>query len=137
MNNVIKKMRDSGWVLNPGVSDFDLDEARKSMGLFLPEDFLNFLITHNGGEGYLGEEYLILWKLNELLEFNDDYEVEKYAPGLFLFGSNGGGEGFAFDRDNAMVIVMIPFIGMNRKYARFLANDFTSFLLRFFSSQHE
>jgi hypothetical protein len=55
--------------------------------------------------------------------------IPKYAPGLLLFGTNGGGEGFGFDsRSGDYEIVMVPFIGMELKYAHYLADSFSQFL---------
>lgn len=99
--------------------------------LCLPDDFLSFLSESNGGEGFVGDEYLILWKAEELTSFNKEYEVEKYAPGIFLFGSNGGGEGFGFDtRSQPYKVVEIPFIGMDLQYATIVADSFTHLLER-------
>lgn len=99
--------------------------------LCLPEDFLSVLSDVDGGEGFIGEEYLILWRADELIPFNKEYEVEKYAPGIFLFGSNGGGEGFGFDtRSKPYKVVEVPFIGMDLKYATPVADSFTHLLER-------
>jgi hypothetical protein len=100
-------------------------------GLSLPDDFLSIFSELNGGEGFVGEEYLILWKAEELIPFNREYEADKYAPGIFLFGSNGGGEGFGFDtRSKPYKVVEIPFIGMDLQYAAPIADSFTHLLER-------
>lgn len=113
------------WFLNPGASEEALEKAGATAGRPLPLDYLQFLRRHNGGEGFVGEGYLILWKAEELDAFNREYEVNDYAPGLFLFGSNGGGEGFAFDTRYAdMPIVRVPFIGMDLQYATPVADGF-------------
>lgn len=95
------------------------------LDIALPANFLNFLRQHNGGEGFIGDNYIIFWKAEELADFNREYEVEQYAPGIFLFGSNGGGEGYGFDTQSPTTpIVRIPFIGMERRYATTVAKDF-------------
>ena len=50
------------------------------------------------------------WKLDELEQFNVEYEVSKYAPGFLGFATSGGGEMFAISP--AGEIVCLPFIGM-------------------------
>jgi hypothetical protein len=96
-----------------------------SLGVPLPSDYLDFLRQHNGGEGFVGDNYIIFWRAEELADFNREYEVDKYAPGIFLFGSNGGGEGYGFDtQTDGMPIVRIPFIGMERQYATPVAKNF-------------
>jgi hypothetical protein len=52
-------------------------------GVVLPESYIDFLKKHDGGEGFIGDNYIIFWKAEELVLFNHEYEVEKYAPGIF------------------------------------------------------
>ena len=57
----------------------------------LPKDYIEFMKKHNGGEGDIGETWLIIYPLEELKEINDDYESEEFLPGHIIIGSNGGG----------------------------------------------
>lgn len=116
---------------NPPVDGNHLAEAETQYGCLLPTQYRRFMSDQDGGEGFVGGQYLILWRAAELVEFNHDYEVEKYAPGLLLFGSNGGGEAFAFDtRDRSMVVLMVPFVGMSLKDAVPVADSFEKFLIK-------
>lgn len=63
----------------------------------LPKDYIEFMKKHNGGEGDIGETWLILYPLEELQEINDDYEIEEFLPGHIIIGSNGGGELYGID----------------------------------------
>lgn len=102
-----------------------VNELSAEFGVNFPREYLEFLLLHDGCEGFIGENYIILWGVKELAEFNREYEVDKYAPGIILFGSDGGGEGYGFDTEAAtMPIVRIPFIGMGRRYATPVAKDF-------------
>lgn len=95
----------------------------------LPVDYVQFLREANGGEGFVGDSYIILWRVDELLELNAAYQVAEYAPGLFLFGSDGGGEAFAFDKRIAEPpIVSVPFVGMDLQLIRRIASNFAEFL---------
>jgi len=125
-----------GWEFNPGASEESVRVAQAGLGRELPRDYIAFLREHDGGEGSLGDRYLVLWKSTELVQFNREYEVEEYAPGVVLFGSNGANEGFGFDsRDGAMRVVMIPFVGMDLRYARPMAETFELLLTRLQSGQ--
>ena len=85
----------------------------------------------NGGEGFVGESYAILWTTEEIPEFNHDYEVALYLPGYLVIGFNGGGEAFAIKRESAEVCyVQVPFIGMCEKDCWFLGTTFEEFLNR-------
>jgi len=114
-----------------GASPEVLSETETGLSLSLPEDYKAFLQEMNGGEGFVGPEYLILWKADELKQFNEEYESGKYAPGLLLFASNGGGEGFAYDtRNSPFKVVQVPFVGMSLKDAKPVANNFIDLLER-------
>jgi hypothetical protein len=98
-------------------------------GILLPKDYADFLCRTDGGEGFVGSAYLILWRLEDLSKLNQSYQVSEYAPGLLLFGSDGGGEAFAFDtRQKTKRIVSVPFVGMSINNARIVADTFTAFL---------
>ncbi|WP_275787081.1 SMI1/KNR4 family protein [Pararhizobium gei] len=106
--------------VDPGL----VDGLPASLGVALPEDYIDFLKMHNGGEGFIGDNYIIFWKAEELADFNREYEVEQYAPGILLFASSGGGEGYGFDtQSEGMPIVRVPFIGMTRDDAELVAQN--------------
>jgi hypothetical protein len=101
----------------------------------LPADYVQFLGQMNGGEGFVGKNYLRAWPVEDLIQNNQDYHVDESAPGLFLFGSNGGGEAFAFDtRSAAPPIVAVPFI-LDLEDAIVIASDFNSFLQHLYRSE--
>lgn len=109
----------------------DIDGLRAHLGGALPESYIQFLRAHDGGEGFVGDNYIVFWKAEELVQFNRGYETETYAPGIFLFATNGGGEGYGFDTlDPASPIVQIPLIGMDRQYALPVASDLPDLFAR-------
>jgi hypothetical protein len=119
------------FMARPPASAEALRAAEQSIGKTLPEDYKAFLLEHNGGDGFIGTGYFILWRAEELCKFNDGYEVSKYAPGLLLFGSNGGGDGFAFDtRALPYRVMQVPFVGMSRADKFHAAVSFTELLMR-------
>jgi hypothetical protein len=62
---------------------------------------------------------------------NHGYEVEKYLPCSLLFGSDGGGEAYAFDlRMATSSIVRVHFVGMSWADAITLDSSFLDFLKR-------
>lgn len=44
------------------------------LGVALPESYIEFLKAHDGGEGFIGDSYIIFWKAEQLVEFNREYE---------------------------------------------------------------
>jgi hypothetical protein len=90
----------------------------------------------NGGEGFIGKNYLMAWPVEDLIQNNKDYLVDEAAPELFLFGSSGGGEAFAFDtRSSRPPIVAVPFIVISLEDAIMLAPSFNAFLQRLYRSE--
>lgn len=84
-------------------------EVEKELKVKFPIDYVDFMQEFNDGEGFVGKEYLIMYKMHEIIEVNDDCQVSEYVPGIILFGSNGGGEHFAFDyRGSEIKYIIIP-----------------------------
>ncbi|OWP71540.1 SMI1/KNR4 family protein [Pseudomonas sp. K2I15] len=119
-----------GQLNGPAEPDF-VDSLNTTLGVELAQNYLDFLKAHDGGEGFIGDHYMVFWEAQELADFNREYEVETYAPGIFLFGSDGGGEGYGFDTNEALMpIVRIPLIGMERQYAEPVARDVPDLFVR-------
>jgi RimJ/RimL family protein N-acetyltransferase/cell wall assembly regulator SMI1 len=121
---------DGAFEPNPGIPDNALSLAMKDLGVELPEDYQAFLRKTNGGAGFLGEAYVSLWRGEELKQKNEDYQVAEFAPGLLIFGSDGGGEAYAFDmHETPWKVVQVPFIGMrDADVAWPMGSSFTEFL---------
>ena len=128
MHEIMKLIAEE-FLLNEPTPEESLENIETKLNIKLPSDYILFLKEANGGEGFIGENYLILWKAEELGPYNHDYQVAEYAPGIFLFGSNGGGEAFGFDtRTHPYKIVQLPFVGMELKYAHCIADSFYELL---------
>lgn len=82
--------------------NFDFNEAPAEMitavcGMELPEDYLEFMSEHNGGEGPIGKiGYGCFFRLEELEAANDEYDVQKSWPGHVVIGSDMGGMLWAY-----------------------------------------
>ena len=126
-----------GLELRPPATTDIIDKFEKKSDIKLPYSYKEFLQLSNGGEGFIGDNsYVILWSIEELIEINESYEVNDYAPGIFLFGSDGGGEAYAFDiRSEAMNIVQVPFIGMDIDLVQQIALTFDKFIENLFRAE--
>ena len=113
-----------------GASSEAIAELEGKLSLQLPADYRAFMEGSNGAEGAIGEEgYLMLWAIEDIAELNDEYGVNEFAPGLVLFGSDGGDTGYAFDtRRSPLEIASVPFIGMDLKEAKRCGSTFNAFL---------
>ncbi|TAA72669.1 SMI1/KNR4 family protein [Planococcus salinarum] len=99
------------------------------LGFQFPKEYVKFLLHSNGGEGPIGDNYLQLWKVEELIEDNEGYSVEEFAPGLLIIGSDGGDTAYCMDtRSKEMPFVSMPFIGMDLEEVELCGSTFTKFL---------
>jgi hypothetical protein len=87
----------------------------------LPPSYVDFIESHNGWEGDLGEDlgFVIIWNRETILERWDDYEMAKYmSKRWFPIGSNGAGEMLCFDLPSGKDRVFwLPYIGMSDEEA--------------------
>ncbi|MFN3151104.1 hypothetical protein [Bremerella sp.] len=95
----------------------------------VPSDYLEVIRDIGGQEGFIGRQYLRLYRCSELISLNEAYQVRNYNPDLFLFGADGYGEAFAFVF-GTNTIVKIPLIPIPLDKADFVAEGFEEFLKR-------
>ena len=94
----------------------------------LPQDYLAAVAEFGGREGFLGETYLRLYRLQELVAVNLAYDVPSLLPEVIVFGSNGVGEAFAFPLGEPAV-VQVPFLPLAAEHAERKAVNFAEFVL--------
>ena len=93
----------------------------------LPNGFMNYFTKSNGGKIDNENELIYLWPLDKMIHLNKGYGADEYCPEFFLFGSDGGGEAFAFEKTTGCIF-MIPFIILDREDAIYKYKDFTELL---------
>lgn len=127
----------NGLNRNPSATDAAIAESEKLLKAKLPPQYVEFVKLTNGGEGFIGKNaYVMLWGVQELASMNQSYEVEKNAPGLLIFGSDGGGEAYGFDtRTPQWQIVQVPFVGMSWNSAKPMGTTFHAFLERLYRTE--
>lgn len=88
----------AGCKTNPGASDEVLDELQTNLGVSLPQDYLALMRNSNGLEGPMGADcYLMMYRAEDIPDLIERGLVSECLPGLLLFGSDGGDQGYAFD----------------------------------------
>jgi len=101
----------------------------------LPDSYREFLALVQPGEGFIGYEYLRLYGMDQLPWINSAYQVAKYLPGYYAFGSNGCGEAYLFaPPSGARPVVRIPFIPLDVEYLSESWPDFDHFLFALVSA---
>lgn len=114
---------------NNGVLNKTIVDVQSKLNCNFPEGYVEFMENSNGAAGFIGGSYLLLWKIEEIIPLNNAAGVDEFVPGFILFGSDGGGEAYAFDtRDDITKLVQVPFVGMEYKEAIILGETFFDFL---------
>jgi len=95
-----------------------------------PADFVEFVGSFDGAEGWVGDSYVSLWPAADVIANNETIQVDALAPGLLLFGSDGGTEAYGFDRRaNPWLVVRVPFVGLSRDRIEVIATSVTDWLV--------
>lgn len=100
-----------GWLSVESGPFFGVDGSPEWSRAALPSDYFGTALSNAGREGFLGQQYLRLYRLEELRSLNEAYQTSRYFPGLVVFASDGYGEAFAFLRGDRRVlkVPLIPF----------------------------
>ena len=73
------------------------DNVTEINGVKLPQSYIDFMLKHNGGEGDIGQTWLLLYRIEELKKINDEYGLSDILPNHIVIGSNGGEEFYGID----------------------------------------
>jgi SMI1 / KNR4 family protein len=94
---------------NHGVDSKDITVIEEQLNAAFPQDYITLLKRSNGGEGYVGENYISLWKVEDLPALNEEYQIQKYLSEKFLgIGTDGGGICYGFCLDKNYLIFKCP-----------------------------
>lgn len=94
----------------------------------IDKEFFELYKIFNGAEGFLNQvNFLILWKISDIVALNPYYEDSIECENLFFFGTNGSNYGYAFDK-NKSTIVGIDFLEIYDHQPILISNTFLEFL---------
>jgi hypothetical protein len=82
-----------------------VSRLRKELGSQVPNDYLAFMTSHDGGSGAIG----VLQSFAEVGLADDLFPELDHLRGLVVFVTDGGGKVFAFAPNGTVVVV--PWIG--------------------------
>jgi hypothetical protein len=120
----------SRWSGNEGASAGALETLRAAAPLKLPSEYYQLLEYSNGGEGPLPAPLfnLCLDPAETVSDFEQIGVFAKTAPGLFVFGGDGGGQLFAFNLRVAAPWPIVTFDGVDPDGSmQTVANSFAEF----------
>lgn len=95
----------------------------------LPTSYIDFISENHTAEGDLPNNpfYFRLWKANEVLPNNIDYELNDYIPTYFGIGDQVGGEMFTINLTDKKVY-LIPFMPMREEARIECFENFNAFI---------
>ena len=81
---------ESKWYKKNGASSTSIDDVEKLLNTNLPKQYKSFLWWSNWGEGKLGDNYIYIWAIEDVIAYNHDYGIQKYLQKEYLaFGMDG------------------------------------------------
>ena len=89
-----------------------VERLTAAAGMTLPNEYLTFMASSDGGEGDLGRTWIEIWPAARVLG-----ELESRPPhygGVVLFAGNGANTVYGFDRFRDGEVVEGDWIGLNR-----------------------
>jgi len=99
------------WLGDEIATEQDLLRLEEGLNASLPSWYKRFVVEIGSGEGSTADGCVILYRASSLLAMHAEEENGFRPLGLFLFGTNGGGEAFTFDlRASSRDIVMFQFV---------------------------
>ena len=66
----------------------------------MPYQYKRFLLWSNGGEGKLGDNYIYIWAIEDIVAYNNDYGIHKYLQKEYLAFGMDGDIGYIFHLPN-------------------------------------
>ena len=128
MKNIIKDLEKGGWNSNKGANLNNIGIAQKQLHIAFPEDYLEFLKWNNGGEGYIGENYISFWKVEDLEVLNREYQIQTYlSKGYLGIGTDGGGICYGFCLEKQFAIFKCPLGDLDINEITIVANSIKDF----------
>jgi hypothetical protein len=117
----------SAMLARGGADLRDITAAEAVLGVRLPPTLRAFIESVDAAEGFIRGNYLAMWPVAALADLNTKAKVSRFAPDLVFFGTDGGGEGFAFERESD-AFVNVPMIGMGFLPRTAVGASFDAFL---------
>ena len=96
----LKALQSSEFVIHQPTSQQNLEEIERQYHLNFPDDYKQLMLYSNGFALY-NESQLLLHSIMELNAFADE-DIMNYMPGIFVIGSDAGGNLYYFDLNNRL-----------------------------------
>jgi hypothetical protein len=101
-------------------------KVEAELAIKFPEEYRSIFKLYNGGSGEIGEYYIDLWSLEDIVDFYEENMGEE-SKDLVVFASDGCGMAYAFKKGNAE-IRFIPMDSLEYEYSKICSDNFYQFI---------
>ena len=128
LSNILLKNLELLNKKNPANSE-EINTVEKNLGIFLPQDYKDFLLYSNGITGSLSDDSFIqLWEIEKIPSRNEQIDYLADLSGLLVIGSDGGEMQYVLDlREGKKRYLMIDPLDLNNGVF-FAGNNFEEFI---------
>ena len=104
-----------------------IELVEKNLGIKLPQDYVDFLLTTNGFAGMIGESYVVFEQIKKVEEYTSSY-CSEFFPWAIYIGTDGGNEMYVIDkRGLSYNFGLLPYISDVNDFIN-LGNTFEGFI---------
>ena len=129
INKILSKYE---WIKRTEMLDFNFNTIKDKIGFDLPQDYKDYATEYDENEDFIGKEYVRLWSLENLIDWNTDYQIFENLPNTIAIGDNGNGEfiGIHFVKNIYYEIILSTYIDLDPEYNIEIGKSFTDFIER-------
>lgn len=116
----------AGLTKNGAASEADIHEVESRLCVNLPDDYKE-LLRHTNGLSI--DSGIFIYGTEDILERNETWEVDKYAPGTIAVGDDGGGNVFLMHtQQNKKEVLVVDSGDMDPNHAEVITPDFSKWV---------
>ena len=101
-------------------------KAESELEIKFPKELRKILLLYNGGNGKIGENYLDLWGIEDIVEFYQE-NMENGENNLIPFATDGCGMAFALKKGSSEIRI-IPMDSLEYRYSKECSSNFNDFI---------
>lgn len=138
MENLYKKLLNNQWHSLGKCLDCDFLIVEQFYSITLPKEYKQLIKLTNGGEREFEKTYFELWKLESILEGNQNYQIQKHLHPKIICFANDGDLAWVFDfRKSATqpVISIVPLGDLSIESIKIMAKNFIDFITKLVNEQ--
>lgn len=127
INTILSKYK---WIKRSEMLAFNFKSIEDKIGFDLPQDYKDYSIEYDENEDFIGKEYVRLWSLENLIDWNTNYQIFENLPNTIAIGDNGNGEfiGIHFVENSNYEIILSTYIDLDPEYNIEIGKSFTDFI---------